>query len=412
MAKISTIKQAISVLRNANVTPFIWGHRGVGKSSAVKQYCAENNLGFIDLRCSQLEASDIRGLPEAHKGQTRYLPPADMPTGDMAIEEAHRLLLQHQAYTPEYQAVFERIQPKLERGILFLDELNRAADDVLQAAFQLVLDRRVGQYILPKGWSIVAAGNFMEGYTVSNFNDPAFINRFCHITLSDGDSTLEEWINYMVETHGELAADVINFTTTNLNHLDGDVKGELGFSIQPSRRSWDAVVRVDKAIASGNYSQEVRYTILTGLVGHEMAAAYISEVCPVKPQDVLEKGVKQYLKKITGLRRGQLLGLTWGIASFAKKDLNEKIITVCLDYAEALLKVISDKDIIVAFCKSLLNHDIPTDAKVGAALLINPEFAKLISQYRPKNRAKRFLDYLTEREQLHELIKDIVGESK
>lgn len=412
MAKISTIKQAISVLRKANVTPFIWGHRGLGKSSCIKQYCAENNLGFIDLRCSQLEASDIRGLPDAVNGQTRYLPPADMPTGTMTIEEAQSLLSKYEADSQKYQTVYEEIQPKLEHGILFLDELNRAADDVLQAAFQLVLDRRVGQYILPRGWSIVAAGNFMEGYTVSNFNDPAFINRFCHLTLSDGESTMEEWISYMVETHGERAADVINFTTSNLNHLDGDVKGELGFSIQPSRRSWDAVVRVDQAVSEGSYDQEVRYAILSGLVGHEMATAYISEVCPVRPKDILDNGIKPYLKAIKNLRRGQLLGLTWGITSYVKQDLNEKNIPVCLDYAEVLLKEIADKDIIVAFCKSLLNHDIKTDAKVGAALLLNPEFARLISQYRPKNRAKRFLDYLTEREKLHDLISDIVGESK
>ena len=62
MAKISTLKEAIKICRAANVTPFIWGHRGLGKSSLVKQVAAENGWGFIDMRCSQLEASDIRGL--------------------------------------------------------------------------------------------------------------------------------------------------------------------------------------------------------------------------------------------------------------------------------------------------------------------------------------------------------------
>lgn len=413
MAKISTIKQAITVLRQSNVTPFIWGHRGLGKSSAVKQYCAENNMGFIDLRCSQLEASDIRGLPEAVNGQTHYLPPADLPIGSMTVEDAAKHLDQYDRQSPQYKEEYEKVQPLLENGILFLDELNRAADDVLQAAFQLVLDRRVGQYILPPGWSVVAAGNFMEGYTVSNFNDPAFINRFCHLTLSEGENTLEEWIEYMVDTHGDGATDVINFTTLNLNHLDGDIKGELGFNILPSRRSWDAVVRVEKALNAGNYSQEVRYSILSGLVGMEMATSYINEVCPVRPKDILDNGIKPYVSKISKLRRGQLLGLTWGIASYAKPNIGQaKIANTCLDYAEAILDIIKDKDVIVAFCKTLLTSDIKPDASVGSALLLNPSFTKLISQYRPKERAKRFLDYLAERSELQTLISDIVGDTK
>ena len=59
MAKISTLKEAIKICRAANVTPFIWGHRGLGKSSLVKQVAAENGWGFIDMRCSQLEASNL-----------------------------------------------------------------------------------------------------------------------------------------------------------------------------------------------------------------------------------------------------------------------------------------------------------------------------------------------------------------
>ena len=87
MAKISTIKEAIQICRAAKVTPFIWGHRGLGKSSLVSQITAEENWGFIDLRCSQLEASDVRGLPDRVGGRTAYLPPVDMPVGDMTPEQ-------------------------------------------------------------------------------------------------------------------------------------------------------------------------------------------------------------------------------------------------------------------------------------------------------------------------------------
>ncbi len=411
MAKISTIKNAIHILRQAKITPFIWGHRGIGKSSAVKQYCEENQIGFIDLRCSQLEASDIRGLPEAVDGKTHYLPPADLPSADLSAQEAQQILEGLQGHQKEKAAV--NLQPRLKEGILFLDELNRAADDVLQAVFQLVLDRKVGQYVLPEGWSVVAAGNFMEGYQVNGFNDPAFINRFCHLTLSDGETTIDEWTQYMVEVHGETAASVISFATQNINHLDGDMKGDLGFSILPSRRSWEAVVKIDK-ILTENANQELRQVIIAGLVGTDMANAYIHYNCPIQPRDIINKGVKPHTKKLKNLSRGQLIGLTWGIVSFAKNQLDDDTIADnCLDFAEFLLKESEDKDIIVAYCKNLATNPVHTDSRLSSALISNPEFAKIIAQHRQNavkdGRLKKgFVDRITERPELQQILSKVV----
>lgn len=411
MAKISTIKQALHILRQAKITPFIWGHRGVGKSSAVKQYCEENQIGFIDLRCSQLEASDIRGLPEAIEGKTHYLPPADLPSASLSKEQAQQMLAGLQGYVKEKATI--NIQPKLTNGILFLDELNRAADDVLQAVFQLVLDRKVGQYVLPEGWSVVAAGNFMEGYQVNGFNDPAFINRFCHLILSDGETTIDEWTQYMADIHGEAAAAVISFATQNIKHLDGDIKGDLGFSILPSRRSWESVVKVDK-ILTENANQDLRQTIIAGLVGTDMANSYIHYNCPIQPRDIIHKGIKQFNKKLKSLSRGQLIGLTWGIVSFAKTQLDDdNIANNCLDFAEYLLKESNDKDIVVAFCKNLATSKTQADNGLSSALISNPEFAKIIAQHRESaikdGRIKKgFVDRITERPQLQEILSKTV----
>jgi MoxR-like ATPase len=286
MAKVSTIKEALMICRDSGITPFIWGHRGLGKSSLVQQSAVSEGWGFIDLRCSQLEASDIRGLPDRGEDRrTHYLPPADMPTADLSNDDiqtelARTLLLPEFEYKPasteadvrsqakaeltklvkadgkdkdrtlsdliakrlesadldmqrRYYQKLQEMQPRFQRGILFLDEVNRAQDDVLQAIFQLVLDRRVGQYVLPPGWCIVAAGNYMEGYRVGGFDDPAFLNRFCHLTLSGGETTLEEWVNFMANVHAGDATDVIEFASQNTKHLDGDIRGNSG---SPSSR--------------------------------------------------------------------------------------------------------------------------------------------------------------------------------
>src|ERR1700752_1051818 len=120
--KISTLKQVIRLAGAAKVALFIWGHRGIGKSSVVKQVSKEDGKGCIDMRCSQLEASDLRGLPDKGNGRTVYLPPSDMPIGDMKWTEFLKRL--GEKPEQEQESFFNQMQPHMEGGILFLDELN------------------------------------------------------------------------------------------------------------------------------------------------------------------------------------------------------------------------------------------------------------------------------------------------
>lgn len=413
MAKISTIKEAIQICRAAKVTPFIWGHRGLGKSSLVQQITAEENWGFIDLRCSQLEASDVRGLPDRVDGRTAYLPPVDMPVGDMTPEQiAEKLGPIPDSTDLEAERVFlerlQQYQSRFQHGILFIDEVNRAQDDVLQAIFQLVLDRRVGSYVLPPGWSVVAAGNYMEGYTVSGFtSDPAFVNRFCHLILSGGESTVEEWVNYMSAVHGGNASEVIEFASQNVKHLDGEVAGELGFSIQPSRRSWEMVVRVNEASQRLNANDSTRTEVLAGLIGRELALSFVRYSCPVKPRELLQRGVAPFVDALSKLSRNQLTGLMWGLVSFAKNQIDDdNVANVCLDFTEFLAQNVPDKDIVVAFCRALVtNNTNDTQEKVRTAVISNPRLAQMISKFGQKTGAKKnFIDRLSERPELQKIL--------
>lgn len=431
MAKISTIKEAVMICRGAQVTPFIWGNRGLGKSSLVQQTAAECGMGFIDLRTSQLEASDIRGLPDAgDDGRTHYLPPAEMPVGDLTREqvtvklaavleiptdtkdltEEIRVRLEKADLETQrkYFETLQKLQPRFQNGILFIDEVNRAADDVLQAVFQLVLDRKVGQYVLPPGWCVVAAGNFMEGYQVSGFNDPAFLDRFCHLVLSDGETTLEEWITYMSDIHGGDASEVIEFASQNVKHLDGDIKAELGFSIQPSRRSWDQVVRAKKVCDNGKYSDTARELVYSGLVGLELARSFSRYSCPVKPRDLINRGVDAMSDKLKKLDRNQLTGLMWGLVSFVKNRIDDdKISEVCLDFASFMVHNAHDKDVVVAFCRALVGGGgkDSQNEKARAAVISNPQLARMMSKFNKKSNSKKtFIDCLSERPELQDAL--------
>lgn len=405
--KFSTLKNAIMLCRQARVSIFTWGQRGIGKSSAVSEVCLDNQLGVINMRLSQMEASDLRGLPDRKDGRTIYLPPADMPIGDLTWEEASKMVKEEKDERKRNELA-ESIQPRIENGILFLDELNRAQDDVLQAAFELVLDRKIGQYVLPSGWSIVCAGNFNEGdYVTNGFTDSAFLDRFCHVILSDGETTFEEWIRYMIETHGEKASEIIEFTSQNIQHLDGKVEGDLGFTIQPSRRSWDAVTRVMNY--ANAYDEEVVTEVVAGLVGREIGLSFRRYSCPVKPKEVIEKGVKEMEPKLRQLSRNQLVGLMWGLISFTKNHINEESYSeLCLDFAEYLAKHSGENDLVTAFLHALVTSDNDQLARVQKAIITNPKVAKLINNVAKKHGKKNtFLERLNNRPELHELVSKV-----
>lgn len=416
MATIGVLKEAVCICRNAHVTPFIWGHRGLGKSALHAQLASDKGWGIIDMRCSQIEASDIRGLPyRGDDGRTSYLPPADLPKGDMTNDEVLEQLgtepkdRASRAYA-DYCRRYAELQPRFPNGILFLDELNRAQDDVLQAAFELVLDRSVGQYFMPEGWSISCAGNYMQGYQVSGFNDPAFIDRFCHLQFSGGDATLEDWVGYMTGTHGELATGVVEFATQNVKHLDGEIEGELGFTRQPSRRSWDAVARVEAVCQLHRYSEQARHAVLAGLIGMELALSYERYSCPVKPRELLEKGVKHFHKQLAGLQRNQMVGLMWGLVSFCRGKVNDdKIAEVVLDFAAWMCKHAQDKDVVVALVRAMVSGGDSADKadKAKAAVISNPRLARMIGDYNKKrgNTEKTFIDRLNERPELQDALR-------
>jgi hypothetical protein len=409
MAKISVIKEAVMLCGRAGITPFIWGHRGLGKSSLVKQLASDNGMGFIDLRCSQLEASDIRGLPKAgDDGRTHYLPPADMPIGNMSIESINSELSKIDD-TRLYNDKFRSLQCRYKTGILFLDEINRSQDDVQQSVFQLVLDRSVGQYTLPPGWFIVAAGNFMEGYMVTGFTDQAFLDRFCHMILSSGEETFGEWVEYMSDTHGDLISDIIEFTSHNVDHLDGKLEGELGFNISPSRRSWDMIARINAEFAKGEYSEAARVECYAGLIGRDLALSYSKHSCPIKPNSIVAHGVGKYENELKKLSRNQLTGLMWGLVSICRNNIDrEDIINVCVDFSKFVASHAQDKDVAVAFCRALVGADKrDKGSKIRAAAISNPSLANMLSKINKSTNKNTFIDVLSKTPELQKIMSNV-----
>ncbi len=468
MAKISELQGALILLKAGGVTPFIWGKHGLGKSSLVRQLAELQGWGFVDLRCSQMEASDIRGLPaRGEDGRTHYYPPAEMPLGDMEMHRIELEVLQKcdflRDYLPNYDAliaernvkrapksltpidwadvrvkldavesgalkdVMTKLQPRFVNGILFLDELNRATDDVLQSIFQLVLDQRVGQYSLPPGWCVVAAGNYNEGYITNGFTDAALRDRFCHLQISDGQSTLDEWSAFMGDTHGLGAAPVIEFVSSNIDYLDGKGNNaKMDVEIAPSRRSWDAVTRLLKSLPSVNSDIQkfcepnvARKLAIAGLVGQDCAMAFDRYDCPVKVTDLVKHGVKKYEHQMSTLSRGQLAGLMWGLSSYVVDRIEEKPIgMLALDFAEVLVSSKShgrDNDLCVAFLKNITKgmKDKNSSDVQRIAMLVNPALAANVVAFRKKNGmvTEGFVEWANQRPSLQKILHESVWDS-
>ncbi len=189
---------AALVRQQLRLSVMIWGPPGVGKSSVVAQVAREGGLSFIDLRLGQLAPTDLRGLPVAEGKVARWLPPEFLPA-----EGA---------------------------GVLFLDELNMAPPTLQGIAQQLILDRRVGSYVVPEGWFIWAAGNRKED-RASVFDMPApLANRFVHLEVLPD---FESFRRYAIDAgfHERLVA-FLAFRPPLLHKLDP------ARPAWPSPRSW------------------------------------------------------------------------------------------------------------------------------------------------------------------------------
>jgi hypothetical protein len=161
--KTSRISSVLSTLMQQRWPAFIWGAPGTGKSSIVRAIADAAQLPVIDLRASLLDPTDLRGIPSIADGLATWCPPAFLPQSDSAP------------------------------GVLFLDEINAAPPMVQASLYQLVLDRRVGEYVLPPGWWIVAAGNRQQDRAVTFRMSSALANRFVHLELETDVQDWREW---------------------------------------------------------------------------------------------------------------------------------------------------------------------------------------------------------------------------
>ncbi len=214
----------------------LWGTRGVGKSSIVRQVADEAGVPLVDLRLTTLEPVDLRGAIYADDAQekTVWFPPEFLPTAD---------------------------EPA---GILFLDELT-AADQRLQiSAYSLILDRKVGRYRLPEGWLVVAAGNAAYHGAISHDMGTALADRMFHFNVQ---TVIGAFLDYAL-AH-DFAPEVMAYLRVRPDRLD-DTQAQLAGDhlVGASPRGWEDVSNVLKAALP----EEAKRSFVQGRLGAANAA--------------------------------------------------------------------------------------------------------------------------------------------
>ena len=291
---INDVKYAVNVCLWADVVPQLEGHRAIGKTSLVKQVCkkwvdpftGDKELDLFVLYCATQEITDLSGFPIKvwlksgrpvvdgiqEEGQivTGWATPSwwfRLAEGedekDLAIMEQMKA---KGATEEELQLFWNR--PK---RVLFVDEFRRAAREVMQAMYPLILDKMLHTHELPRGTRIITADNPSGAYDV-RMPDHAMMSRFCHIKV---ETNIGSWHSYAVETG--VADRLRNFLTANptfLNNLPKDLDKEAQ-SYEPlaNPRGWDMVDRVMKHGHRGltdmppDYSTMIQKQIVNGIVG-------------------------------------------------------------------------------------------------------------------------------------------------
>lgn len=210
---ISTVElyNNIDILLDTDTPLFIHGSPGIGKSYIVADVAKKKNLELVDVRLSQMDPVDLRGVPSIKDEQTLWMPPVFFP------------------------------KDKDSSGILFLDELNSAPPSVQAAIYQLVLDRKMGEYELPKGWRIICAGNRVSDRGVVFRLPSPLVNRMVHLHV---EARFEEFKLFALKE--------------NLHHF---IIGFLGF--RPDLLSTEPVIEDD---ANPAFSTPRSYHMLSNIL--------------------------------------------------------------------------------------------------------------------------------------------------
>ena len=229
---------------NLNKIPsaMLWGQPGIGKSQSIRELASnieektKKKVIITDVRLLLFNPIDLRGIPTSNADKTLaiWLKPKifDMNPSDEVI------------------------------NILFLDEISSASPSVQAAAYQITLDRTIGEHKLPDNCIVIAAGNRVTDKAVAFQMPSALANRFMHFEI---DSDFESWNKWAIKNN--INSKVLGFLKFKPNYLNTFDK-QIGSMAFATPRTWEMVSNI-----LNNVSSDVNavFDLISGLLGSGIA---------------------------------------------------------------------------------------------------------------------------------------------
>jgi|TARA_B100000085_G_scaffold16326_1_gene14096 hypothetical protein len=319
---------------------FLWGPAGIGKSELAQGIVDSGDMGnalLMDLRMALMEPTDVKGMPFYNKetGTMDWAPPVDLPSPELA---------------KQYDTI-----------VLFLDELNSAPGATQAAAYQLVLNRRVGNYVLPDNVVIMAAGNRETDKGIVYRMPAPLANRFVHLEMR---VDYNSWLDWAVEN--EIHSDVIGHITVHKQDLfDFDPKGSSRAFATP--RSWTFVSDLidDEDLDDETFTDLVAGSVGEGIAVKFMATRKARNKLP-NPTDILTGKTKTLDQSVEMSGRYSLtMSLCYELKDLAsKKGFTQKpvenFLRFMMDNFDAELTVMGAQTAIVRYGINIKPKELPS----------------------------------------------------
>lgn len=234
----------IGLAMDTDVPVLVLGSPGVGKSDIARHVAAQRGGGFIEMSVTYLDAVDIHGLPTVDKESmtARWVPMGMLPTAERDGET----------------------------GTLFIDEITNADQSVKAALYSLILDRKVGEYQMPAGWRIIAAGNRVQDRAAATPMPSALSARFSQMTI---EPVVDDWVKWAInEKLHPVFPSFMRLRPDLLNAFDP------AQTVNPIPRTWGFAAKFFMA-AGENPSSEVWAStcrLIRGVVGDAAATEFLA----------------------------------------------------------------------------------------------------------------------------------------
>ena len=261
------VVKAIAQCYQANQPVMLCGPHGIGKSDLFKTAADRLGIRFITRDLSLMESTDLAGMPyrDAAVGRTKYAPPAFLPKDGC--------------------------------GLLTIEEINRAPRFVQAPCFQMLTERRLNDYVLPRGWLPMAAMNPSDGDYLVDEVDQALLSRFVQLRVR---ADVGEWTRW-AEEHGKVHAKVIEFARQNAAIFD------------PGETNPRSLTYLSRQVTVWEQTEKDSQTLMdiaTGLVGETWAIAFHQFLtggeAPLTVPEIVDRFSRHKKKFVTWVSTGKM----------------------------------------------------------------------------------------------------------